>query len=199
MPITGLPGRWLAIGLSCFALLTTLAAVLSSPGGAAGPARTGATRPESKNNCFWELARGQGSELVCQYPAWLADKERDELRRLTRDMLQDAHCTVSIQIDRALVTHTLTEANYTFEAPPQPVTCDIATKESSIPINATFAPRVVIKGGVATDATPGMANVTGVNSYLAWPVVEYVNRSATIRAEMLKMINAYLAMRVARK
>jgi hypothetical protein len=34
---------------------------------------------------------------------------------------------------------------------------------------------------------------------LAWPVIEYVNRSATVKTEMLKIINAYLAMRIARR
>ncbi len=86
-----------------------------------------------------------------------------------------------------------------FAAPPQPVRCELETSDKPITIEATFAPRVVIKDGVAVDATPGLANVTGVNSYLAWPVVEYVNRSATVRDEMLKMINAYLSMRVARR
>ncbi len=161
---------------------------------AAGPA----SRP-TVNNCFWELARGQGADLECDYPAWLADKERTELRRITRDQLQDARCTVSIRIARSLVMRALTDTDYTFEAPPQPVTCEITTKDKPIPIAATFAPRVVIKDGVAIDATPGMANVTGVNGYLAWPVVEYVNRSATVKGEMLKMINGYLSLRVARQ
>lgn len=151
------------------------------------------------SNCLWELARGRGSELKCDYPAWLAEKERGELRRLTRERLQDARCTVSIAIDRALVSRAMNEADFVFEAPPQPVACEIATREKPFQIEATFAPRVVIKDGVAVDATPGLANVTGVNGYLAWPVVEYVNRSATVKAEMLKMINSYLALRVARR
>jgi hypothetical protein len=179
-PLLVLAGSFLVIAVSS-----------STPIEAAGPAKT-VTR-----NCFQELASGRGPEFVCQHPAWLADKERDDLRRLTRDMLQDARCVVSIKIARSLVTRALSESDHTFEAPPQPVACEIATSDRPIPITATFAPRVVIKDGVAVDATPGMANVTGVNSYLAWPVVEYVNRSATVKSEMLKMINAYLGMRVA--
>jgi len=176
--------------LAAVAAISSIAAVSH----AAGPA----SRP-TVNNCFWELARGQGADLECDYPAWLADKERTELRRITRDQLQDARCTVSIRITRSLVMRALTDTDYTFEAPPQPVTCEITTKDKPIPIAATFAPRVVIKDGVAIDATPGMANVTGVNGYLAWPVVEYVNRSATVKGEMLKMINGYLSLRVARQ
>jgi hypothetical protein len=172
-------------------LLAGVALVAVAPVEAAGPAKP------AVRNCFQELAKGKGPDLVCEYPAWLADKEREDLRRLTRDMLQDARCVVSIRIARSLVTRALSEPDHTFDAPPQPVACEIATSDKSIPIAATFAPRVVIKDGVAVDATPGMANVTGVNSYLAWPVVEYVNRSATVKTEMLKMINAYLALKVA--
>ncbi len=161
---------------------------------AASPTRTQAEA--RTNNCFWQLAQARGRDLVCDYPTWLADKEREDLRRLTREMLQDARCTVSIKIARALVVEALTAPDLVFEAPPQPVVCEIVTKESVVPIKATFAPRVVIKDGVAVDATPGMANVTGVNGYLAWPVIEYVNRSETVKIEMLSLINAYLMMRV---
>ena len=48
------------------------------------------------------------------------------------------------------------------------------------------------KDGKAIEATPGLADVKGVNNYLAWPVVQYVNYAPGIRKEMLRMINAYL-------
>lgn len=184
------------IGLRALILATALLFLqtgLSSRLEAAGPAR--ARNEVPTNNCFWQLAQARGRDLICDYPAWLADKERDDLRRLTREMLQDARCTVSIRISRALVVEAMTRPDIVFEAPPQPVVCDIVTKESVVPVKATFAPRVVIRDGVAVDATPGMANVTGVNAYVAWPVVEYVNRSATVKGEMLSLINAYLTMR----
>lgn len=178
------------VGLAVALVLTGATLLMIAGAAGAAPSATG-------RDCFTELARGRGADIVCEYPAWLTDQERDDLRRLTRELLQDARCTVSIKITRALVTRALTAANITFEAPPQPVACEITTSQQLVPIAATFAPRVVIKDGVAIDATPGMANVTGVNGYLAWPVVAYVNRSATVKTEMLKMINAYLALRVA--
>ena len=188
-----LGGRLLTGAISVAAIVAAMGFIPSS-GTSAGPAR----RP-AVSNCFWELARGTGTELACDYPAWLADQERADLRRITRDMLRDARCNVSIRIERSIVARALKQADYVFAAPPQPVRCELETSDKPITIEATFAPRVVIKDGVAVDATPGLANVTGVNSYLAWPVVEYVNRSATVRNEMLKMINTYLSMRVARR
>jgi hypothetical protein len=179
--------------------LETAVAVLMLAGPTSLIAEAASPPKVTSGNCFQELARGRGTDLVCQYPAWLSDKERDDLRRLTRELLQDARCTVSITIARSQVMQALTQPDHTFEAPPQPVVCELTTSDQPIPISATFAPRVVIKDGVAVDATPGMANVTGVNSYLAWPVVEYVNRSATVKGEMLKMINAYLSLKVARR
>jgi hypothetical protein len=184
--------RRLGVLLAVICAVTAALSVGAAPGDAAGRGK----KPEVAN-CFWELARGRGSELVCVHPVWLADNERADLRRLTREWLQDARCTVQIRIARHLVMHALADPNYTFAAPPQPVACEISTRDKPVLIDATFAPRVVIKGGVAVDATPGLADVTGVNGYLAWPVVEYVNRSATVKGEMLKMINAYLSMRIA--
>jgi hypothetical protein len=167
---------------------------------AAGSGSGKATAKPGGGDCFRELAMGRGADLACEYPAWLADQEREDLRRLTRDMLLDARCTVSIRIARSMVVRALTEANHTFEAPAQPVRCELVTAgDKPLPITAVFAPRIVIKNGVAIEATPGLGKVEGVNSYLAWPVVAYINRSATVRNEMLRMINAYLTLRVARQ
>lgn len=158
---------------------------LPSPADAAPPATP-------SQNCFRELSRGSGPELVCEHPAWLTEQERADLKRITREMLQDASCLVSIRIARHLVDTAMTTPDNTFEAPPQPVSCQIKTKESAITITGTFAPKVVFKGGRAVEATPGLANVEGVNGYLAWPVVQYVNRAPGIQKEMLAMINLWL-------
>jgi hypothetical protein len=179
-------------------LAAALAAGLGALSAAAAAVAGEPTKRPEVNNCFWELARGQGSELVCAYPAGLAEQERSEQRRLTRERLQDARCTVSIRIARAVVARALNEPDHVFQAPPQPVVCEITTRTKPFTIEATFAPRVVIKDGIAVDATPGLADVTGVNGYLAWPVVQYINRSATVRGGMLEMINSYLALRLAR-
>jgi hypothetical protein len=102
---------------------------------------------------------------------------------------------VEVKIDRALVAPALGTADYEFTAPPQPVTCEIKTNASVITISGTFAPTVTFKDGVAVEGSPGLANVTGVNAYLAWPVVQYVNRAPGIRRDMLAMINAYKSTR----
>ncbi len=115
------------------------------------------------------------------------------MQRLTRGLLQDASCLVKVKIARALVEPALTQADHVFEATPQPVDCEIKTKEGGFPITATFAPKVMFKGGTATEGTPGLANVTGVNKYLAWPVVQYVNSAPGIRKSMLEIINRYRA------
>lgn len=148
--------------------------------------------------CFTELAQGKARDIVCEYPAILTEQERTDLRKLTREYLQDAHCMVSIRIERARVAQALVAPDLVFDVPPQPVRCELKTKDSVIPITGTFAPKVTIKGGEAVHATPGLANVQGVSSYLAWPVVQYVNRAPSIRTEMVRMINQYRA-RVAAK
>ena len=149
-------------------------------------------KPDSTQTCFWQLAHGRGAEIACDYPAWLTDDERADLRRLTRDYLQDVRCTVSIRVKRLLVDDAMELTEHVFQAPAQPVTCELQLKDSVLPVTASFAPKVVIKDGKAVEATPGLADVKGVSSYLAWPVVQYVNRAPGIRSEMLRMINAYL-------
>ncbi len=152
----------------------------------------------AQRRCFTELAQGKARDIVCEYPAIMTEQERTDLRKLTRDYLQDARCMVSISIERARVAQALVAPDLVFDVPPQPVKCELVTKDSVIPITGTFAPKVTIKGGEVVHATPGLGNVVGVNSYLAWPVVQYVNRAPSIRTEMVRMINQYRA-RVAQR
>jgi hypothetical protein len=147
---------------------------------------------DNQRNCFWQLAHGRGAELVCEHRAWLTEVERNDLKRLTRELLTDVRCTVSVRIARKLIDDALDLTWHVFQAPPQPVVCTLDMSSGQLPITATFAPRVVIEGDRAVAATPGLADVKGVNGTLAWPVVQYVNHAPGIRTEMLRMINAYL-------
>ena len=166
-------------------------------GAGVGSPRLSAQSPSAgpERDCFEQLANDTSAEIVCRYRTRLRDDERADLRKLTREALQDARCIVDIRIERQKIELALSGIDHVLEAPPQPVTCEISTKDNSFPIAGTFAPRVVFKAGTATDGSPGLANVTGVNGYLAWPVVQYVNRSPRIRDGMLGAINDYLARR----
>ncbi len=145
----------------------------------------------SQADCFEELRRDGGRDFACTYPAWLTEQERADLEKVTRGYLKNARCLVSIRIERARLAQAMVAPDLEFQSPPQPVSCDITTSSSTFTIKATFAPRVVFKGGEAIEATPGRGGVEGVNKYLAWPVVQYVNRAPGIRADMLKVINGY--------
>lgn len=147
---------------------------------------------QSKNaDCFEQLERSRSTEIVCEFPTRLTEQERKDLQRITRKMLQDAACVVSIRVTRDLLDTALGAEDHVFTSPPQPVRCTITTRDKPIEITGTFSPRVVFARGQAVEATPGLADVAGVSSILAWPVVQYVNRSATVRDGMLTVINAY--------
>ncbi len=171
----------------------TLAVVVVAAAGApAAPPATAAQAPD----CFEQLRFGSDPVITCSFPTRLTDLEREGLKRVTQGALQDASCLVAISIERRRVTEAMAATDHVFEAPPQPVSCEVRTEAQVLPITATFAPRITIRGGLAVSATPGMANVTGVPRLLSWPVVQYVNRSGTIREGMLKVINAYLTFAV---
>lgn len=170
-----------------FGLLVTLQVATA----VAEPAK--ASVPGSLASCLKALSQPAGEEISCDYQALLTDEERADMQKISRGLLQDANCVVKVRIARKLVEPALKQPDHVFEAPPQPVKCDIKTKDSAFPIEGTFAPKVTFKDGTAIDGSPGLANVSGVNKYLAWPLVQYVNRSANIRQSMLEMINAYRA------
>lgn len=143
----------------------------------------------SLESCLDDVIKGKSAEISCDYDAFLTAEERADMQKLTRGYFQDASCRVTVKITRALVDQAVHEADTAFSSPPQPVACTIKTKSSAFPIAATFSPRVVFKGGVAIEGSPGLGNVTGVNAYLAWPIVQYVNRAPGMRRDMLTLIN----------
>ncbi len=170
-----------------FALAALAATVWAAPALAAG---ANMDQHLAKPECFDALRQSGGTRLSCEHHAWMTDDERADVVKLTRGYLQDARCTVTVDIERRLVDEALAASDRVFEAPPQPVLCELQTSGGPMKIGGTFSPRVVFKDGFAIDATPGLANITGVNSYLAWPVVAYINGAKNIKSEMAAMINA---------
>ena len=167
--------------LAALAALSLLALTPSAPASAA----------KAVPDCFTALRHPNGERLACTHEAWMTDDERAEVKKLTRGYLLDARCTVAVNVDRKLVDEAMAASDRVWDAPPQPVTCALHTSRGPMTIAGTFAPHVVFKEGFAVDASPGLANITGVNTYLAWPVVAYVNSARAIKSEMATMINAF--------
>jgi hypothetical protein len=146
-------------------------------------------------DCFEQFTRGKAPVIACRFPTRFTDKERAEAERLTRGMLKDASCVVAINHERRLEDHPLNATDYVLEVPPQPVTCELTTqlrKDVQVfPITGTFAPRVVLKGGVAIDGSPRLADVKGVPRAVSWPVEWWINNGGTIRDGLIRVVNAY--------
>lgn len=143
-------------------------------------------------DCLAQLEDGATDEIACRFPAVMSRDDRNSIRNLTRQIFRDASCMVTVKIARALIDEALATPDATFAAPPQNVDCVVVTTKGRLPVHFTFAPVVEFQGGRAVTATPGMDNVTGVNSWLVWPVVAYVNSSNSIETIMLRVVNAYV-------
>jgi hypothetical protein len=164
---------------------------------ALAPASALAATPGSGQlDCFADLMRGTTEEIVCNFPLQPSAAERAELEKASRGYVKNAQCTVSIRISRAAVLSAVHTPDYEFVSPAQPVQCEVTAhlkaQPSVVPIAATFAPKVKIKDGKAIDATPGLADVTGVPRALSWPVEAWVNSGIGIKSNMLQVINAWL-------
>jgi hypothetical protein len=142
-------------------------------------------------DCFELFTNGKGPEIVCNFPTRMTEKERDEVRSITRGVLTDATCVVAIKIERQLIDQALTAGDLVFTAPPQPVQCDLITAKNTMKITGTFAPKITFKDGQAVDATPGLADVKGVTRVISLPVELWVNKGSTVREGMIKVVNAY--------
>ena len=170
--------------------------------GSFAPLPASAKAAGTMRDCFADLERGNSPDIVCEFPIQPSVAEREELSKQTSGYLKDVNCTVSIRIERALITSAIATPDYLFQASPQPVACNVTMPgriegattlpDQIIPITGTFAPKVTIKDGVAIQATPGLANVQGVSRIISLPVVAYVNRASFIRDGMLKTVNAWM-------
>ncbi len=147
-------------------------------------------------DCFADLMRGRSDEIVCEFPIQPSAQERADLEKQSRGFVKNARCSVSIRISRAVVMAAVNTPDYVFEAPAQPVQCEVTAlwrdTESVLPISAVFAPKVTIKDGKAVEASPGLGDVKGVPRALSWPVETWVNSGIGIKSNMLQVINAWL-------
>ena len=82
----------------------------------AGAGLAAAGTSDREQDCFHQLENGRGAEIVCAFPTRLSEQEQADLRRITRDVLQDAHCVVSIRFPRRLLDDALAAADHVFEA-----------------------------------------------------------------------------------
>lgn len=165
----------------------------TTAGADAAPATSSGTAPETplSEDCFDELENGQGAEIACLVPLRLSDTERTELETGSRGYVKDVACTLTVRISRATIAEAISAADHVFESPEQPVTCTVTTHKSRFDVTATFAPRIVFKNDAAVEATPGLANVKGVNRAISWPVVMFVNRWPSIRTGLMRVADAY--------
>lgn len=154
------------------------------------------SRLNGPQDCFENLRFSRASEIICQFPVKPMGRDLDDLIAVTRGYLRDVQCVVDVRVPRAMVVGAMATADQVLEVPPQPVRCDVVvnlsgTEVSRYTIGATFAPRVVMRGGVAVDASPGLADITGVSRVVSWPVEAYVNRGTAVRDGMLQVVNAW--------
>jgi hypothetical protein len=146
----------------------------------------------ARQDCLTELIYGRKDVISCTFPTRMTQQELESIQKTTRGLLTDASCAMEVSVARKAVDDAVATADHVFQAPPQPVTCEVLTTKGNFPVAFTFAPRVEFKAGQAVKASPGMASVTRVSAVLAWPVVTWVNRAGLIEKGMLDVVNAYL-------
>ncbi len=147
---------------------------------------------QQEADCWAQFMESDSNDIACSFPALMEKEDREAIAMVTRQMFKDASCQITIKLQRTLIDEAVKTPDLSFVAPAQPVSCEVKTSKGDLPVAFTFAPKIQIKGGKAVKASPGMGNVTGVNSWLAWPVVAYVNGAGSIQDVMLRVVNAYL-------
>lgn len=144
-----------------------------------------------ERECLAQLSAPDG-DVACEFPTVMADKDRKAIQKITEGEFEDARCMVRVALARTVINDALGIDKGRVSLPPQDVTCVLETTSGDLPVSFTFTPAFDFNGGQAVKASPGMGGVKGVNSWLAWPVVTYINNNKEIREVMLRVINAYV-------
>lgn len=159
----------------------------------AAAAPVSAAAEDRSADCYDQLEHGTAAEISCRVPLRLSPAEQAELEKGSRGYVKNVACLMTITLARAEIDAAIQADDIVFQSREQPVQCTVTTHKSTFDVTATFAPRVVIKGGVATEASPGLGNVKGVSRVLSWPVVQFVNRWPSIRSGFIQVVDAYRA------
>lgn len=192
--LPGLGRRGAAVVLVAGVIGVTTAAALQ----AEEAARDGdvvPTETASPFDCFDKLLKGAAPRIACDFPLIMTDKERADLKRITRGYITDARCIAAIDVSRAEIDSALDNPDHTYTAPELPVSCTVTFTESARDFDMVFVPVVTFEGGEAVAATPGMGPVKGASSALSWLVRAWVNRSDDIELGIVRIVNATLKRR----
>lgn len=175
------------------ALLPAIHAPINPAMAQAAPMPPPPPPPPPSEDCLEQIEHGRRPEIHCEVPLRLTPAEQAELEKSSRGYVRNVACTLTIRIARAEIDKVVEAADVVFQSPGQPVHCTVTTHRSTFDVTAAFAPRVVVAGGVATAASPGLGGVVGVSRALSWPVVQFVNRWPSVESGMLQVVNAYRA------
>jgi hypothetical protein len=176
----------MVVGMILAARMPGSAAEIASP--------TLAEAQAMEQDCLDQLMAPSG-DIACGFPTIMDDAMRATIGKLTQDEFKDARCMITVKLDRSIVDAVTAAADGKVSVPPQTVACELDTKTGKLPVDFSFAPTVTFKGGVAIGAHAGMGQVKGVNTWLAWPVVTFINGNSDLRSVMLRVVNAYVARR----
>lgn len=175
------------------AVLITISYVALSPAarGSSIPTVDLGTAQAMERDCLEQLSAPKG-DVACEFPTIMEPVDRAAIAKITRNEFKDARCMIRVKLARKVVDEALAIADGRIKIPAQAVDCVLETINGEMPVGFCFAPVVDFKAGRAIVANPGMGEVTGVNTWLAWPVVTYVNGNKDIRQVMLRVINAFI-------
>ncbi|MEQ9640610.1 MAG: hypothetical protein RIM84_11360 [Alphaproteobacteria bacterium] len=165
-----------------------LALLLLTPSGVVAAAE------QPFQDCIDSLGERGGETVTCVASFELSPALRDQVARLTAGFMRDTACQVQVQVPRQMVVQALLAAG-TVALPAQPVACAIATGGKAILTRFSLAPSVSFFAGEAIEASPGIADLTGLPPSVARAMQDWLNDSPLVEAALLRGINHLLESR----
>ncbi len=138
----------------------------------------------------------QGGPLRCEVGRTLYKEQIDKAMRRRSLMwpLGDARCTVTLDIERGIITRAMTQDRYTLKLPKQPAACDVEYKGAKYPVTLAIAPEIEFSGGRATSVRLGVQDIQAnvLLKAAIWSAAKLEDRVGVFQADFVSGVNTYI-------
>ena len=137
-----------------------------------------------------------GPDLACDLDqTWYKEEITEAVKKGRISWIfGDARCSMTLSVSRALLTPALTKDSYELKVPPQPVSCEIDTKDGRHEVKANMAPEIEFEHGKATEVSLGIQDITGtaVVRNVVWAAWKFENTFGFFQDDFIRGVNKYI-------
>jgi hypothetical protein len=138
----------------------------------------------------------EGRPLQCEIGRTLYKEQIEKAMRARKLFwpLGDARCTLTLNVERGIVTRVMTQDRYTLKLPKQPAICDVEYRGTHYPVTLSMAPEFAFSKGRATTVRLGVQDIEAniIVKALIWSAAKLEDRVGVFQSDFVSGVNTYV-------